>query len=146
MLGVHSSRDATGDYQQFTYLVQCTDGDRRVVLRFYEGSVSKDSPVWVSCSCPDFLYRWEVALAARNNSSVIYSNGAYPKQTNPQMTPGVCKHVLRGAMMALQGRTPENKRTEPAFIKRVVNRLPRSIQELVGSHETRDRRENRERK
>jgi len=136
-----------GDYQQTSYFIQCTDGKRRVVIRFYEGEISKEAPVWVSCSCPDFLYRWEVALAHRNNSSVIYSNGAYPKITNPQMTPGVCKHVFRCAATALSPQEiPESKKTEPTVVRRVLNRLPKAIQELVGSNDVLDRRENRERK
>lgn len=147
LLGMHSGTDFNGPYQQLTYFIQCTDGRRRVVLRYYGEEISKDSPVYVSCSCPDFKFRWEVSLAHRNNTSIVYSNGAYPKITNPQMTPGVCKHIFRCSATSLVPQdVPDTKKTEPSVIKRVLNRLPKGLQELVGSHDQLDRRENREKK
>jgi len=146
LLGVHAGEDFNGTYQQLTYFIQCTDGRRRVVLRFYD-EIAKDSPVYVSCSCPDFKYRWEVSLAHRNNTSITYSNGAYPKITNPQLVPGVCKHIFKCAATALVPQdVPDTKKTKPTVIKRVLNRLPKAVQELVGSPNVLDRRENREKK
>ncbi|RLI86131.1 MAG: hypothetical protein DRP01_04865 [Archaeoglobales archaeon] len=143
---MHEGEDLNGAYKQLTYFISCTDGRRRVVIRYY-GEVDKDSPVWVSCSCPDFKFRWEVSLAHRNNTSIIYSNGAYPKITNPQLQPGVCKHVFRCAVTSLGTQdVPDSKKTEPNVIRRVLNRLPKAIQELVGSSNVLDRRENREKK
>ena len=146
LLGIHSGIDFNGEYQQLTYFIQCTDGRRRVVLRYY-GEIAKDSPVYVSCSCPDFKFRWEVSLAHRNNTSITYSNGAYPKITNPQLVPGVCKHVFRCALISIaQKQVPENKKTEPSIVRKIINRLPRVIRELIGSNNVLDRRENRETK
>lgn len=54
----------------------------------------------VSCSCEDYLYRLEVSNRAHGSSDVIYSNGKKPKITNPDMHPGLCKH-LTGAVKFL---------------------------------------------
>ena len=53
-----------------------------------------DSLVWVSCSCEYFLYNCEVADAETDNSTVKYSNGAFPKITNPQGVGHLCKHLI----------------------------------------------------
>lgn len=50
--------------------------------------------VKVSCSCEDFLYRWEYALTLRDASYITYSNGEDAVKTNPQHITGCCKHVL----------------------------------------------------
>lgn len=49
----------------------------------------------VSCSCDDFLFTWEVALAKNGAAQVEYSNGARPTDRNPSMIPGCCKHVYK---------------------------------------------------
>ena len=50
--------------------------------------------VKVSCSCEDFLYRWEYVLAKKGASYITYSNGEKSRQTNPANIPGCCKHVV----------------------------------------------------
>ncbi len=50
--------------------------------------------VMVSCSCPDFTYRWEVALAKKKAATIEYSNGEDPIMTNPAMVPAACKHLV----------------------------------------------------
>ena len=55
----------------------------------------KGSRLKVSCDCGNFLYTWEVALARRGAADIVYSNGRWPKVTNPQGVPGVCKHLYR---------------------------------------------------
>jgi len=50
--------------------------------------------VKVSCSCPDYLFRWEVANHQAGCSDIVYSNGEPPLFTNPSMTPSMCKHLL----------------------------------------------------
>lgn len=50
--------------------------------------------VQVSCSCADFLYRWEVALHDKGAAEIEYSNGAYPTMTNPQGRHATCKHLI----------------------------------------------------
>lgn len=49
----------------------------------------------VSCSCKDFLYRWEVALYLEDAADIEYSNGELPEITNPQLAPRCCKHLVR---------------------------------------------------
>jgi hypothetical protein len=50
--------------------------------------------VLVSCSCADFLYRWEVALHNKDAAEIEYSNGAYPTMTNPSGKHASCKHII----------------------------------------------------
>lgn len=49
----------------------------------------------VSCSCSDFLYRWEVALNNKEAAEIEYSNGEWPSMTNPQGSARWCKHLQR---------------------------------------------------
>ena len=49
--------------------------------------------VKVLCSCPDYLFTWEVALHKYGAADIIYSNGEYPEIKNPLEIPGVCKHL-----------------------------------------------------
>lgn len=56
--------------------------------------LDKKKHIDISCSCPDFLFRHEVALADKDASQVEYSNGDYPKDTNPLLKPTCCKHCL----------------------------------------------------
>ncbi len=50
--------------------------------------------VLLSCSCPDFLYRQEVALHKKKAAEIEYSNGELPNVTNPLMIPYMCKHCV----------------------------------------------------
>lgn len=50
--------------------------------------------VKVSCSCPDYMYRWEWANNEHGASDIIYGNGEAPDYTNPPYRPGLCKHLL----------------------------------------------------
>ena len=56
--------------------------------------LDKKGHIELSCSCPDFLFRHEVALADKDASTIEYSNGDYPKDTNPLLEPTCCKHCL----------------------------------------------------
>lgn len=51
--------------------------------------------VKISCSCPDFLYRWEWALHNRGAADIEYSNGDFPDITNPKYKPACCKHLYK---------------------------------------------------
>ena len=53
-----------------------------------------DLHVLVSCSCPDFMYRWEQVLHKRGNAELEYSNGQSPDITNPGHLTGTCKHLV----------------------------------------------------
>ena len=50
--------------------------------------------VVVSCSCPDFKYRWEVALNHKQAAEIEYSNGELPVIRNPSMKAAECKHLV----------------------------------------------------
>lgn len=62
-----------------------------------------DTKCWVSCSCEYFLFHCEVADAESDNSSIRYSNGKFPRITNPQGIGHVCKHLIsalrKGALL-----------------------------------------------
>lgn len=62
-----------------------------------------DTACWVSCSCPWFLFICEVADAESDNSTIRYSNGKAPVETNPRSLGCLCKHLIsairRGALL-----------------------------------------------
>ncbi len=69
---------------------------------FFNGK-GPTSKVWASCSCAYFLYHCEVALKKRGSTDINYSNGKFPKITNPRLVSHACKHIVaalqRGAFM-----------------------------------------------
>jgi len=50
-------------------------------------------PIFVSCDCEDWCFRWEYAATVHGASKILYGNGEKPFMTNPQEIPGCCKHV-----------------------------------------------------
>lgn len=52
-----------------------------------------DAPAVVSCSCPDFKFRWEYANAQSQNAEIKYSNGQPALITNPSNKKQLCKHL-----------------------------------------------------
>jgi hypothetical protein len=64
---------------------------------------TRDTKVWVSCSCEYYLFHCEVADAQEDSSSIKYSNGKAPNVTNPHHIPHLCKHltqcIRRGALV-----------------------------------------------
>lgn len=57
--------------------------------------IDDDLNCLVSCSCKDFLFRWEVALTTHGASEVEYSNGDMPVIRNPTLAPRCCKHLAK---------------------------------------------------
>ena len=53
-----------------------------------------DTAAWVTCSCEYFMYHCEVADAQHDNSSIKYSNGKFPSETNPSGVAHLCKHLI----------------------------------------------------
>lgn len=53
--------------------------------------------VRLSCSCPDFMYRWEYALWKRGSAELVYGNGEPPEDTNSGLVPGSC--VAAGSLV-----------------------------------------------
>lgn len=58
--------------------------------------------VHLSCSCDDFMYRWEYALSIRDGAQILYGNGEPPVDTNPRLKPGCCKHLVALIYLAKQ--------------------------------------------
>lgn len=71
-----------------------TNEDKYTTSVEYEGR-GPSTKVLVTCSCPDHLYRWEVALTHKGGSKIMHSNGERPIKTNPSMRPGCCGHVFK---------------------------------------------------
>lgn len=63
-------------------------------LELARGGISTKRLSWIWCSCPSFLYNWEVALTAVGSSNIVDSNGEKPVIRNPAMKPGCCKHQV----------------------------------------------------
>lgn len=48
----------------------------------------------ISHNCENFVFTWEYANAAHGASRIVYGNGEPPVVTNPQLAPGLCKHLV----------------------------------------------------
>jgi len=85
------------EFDEFKYLVKCTDGYRQVTLRDFSGGMTPQSEVWVSCTCPYFLFTVEWAIAKRTgrppSADILYCNGRPPVIRNPRYLPYMCKHL-----------------------------------------------------
>jgi len=107
------------------------------LLRIPKGQTLWNVPVWASCDCEHFLYTCEVALHRYNASDIIYSSGAYPRETNPRMVPQLCKHLWALAPVAValarkpSGKPHHRRRPHPPH----RGRLPRELEEALRSHD-----------
>jgi len=97
-------------YNEMRVALVCPSGKKRYsYVRFY-GPPDAKTPVWVWCSCEDFGYRLEWVLSKIGCSSLAtgYSNqgpeiiNQPPDIRNPQKKPGLCKHLLFAAELALR--------------------------------------------
>jgi hypothetical protein len=57
-----------------------------------------DFPCSVSCTCEDYRYKYAYANNDKQSGelgkdSLTKNNGQFPKQTNPYLRPGLCKHL-----------------------------------------------------
>ena len=59
--------------------------------------------VKVTCGCDDFKYTWEYALNHAGAADIIHCNGEPPEEKNPQMIPGLCKHLIAMAVLMVAG-------------------------------------------
>lgn len=50
--------------------------------------------VLLQCDCENYAFTWEYANAAHNAARLIYCNGMFPSFMNPQLAPGMCKHLI----------------------------------------------------
>jgi hypothetical protein len=132
--------DANGTHKLYTCFAKDMesarpeDGPWRVIIRLYskepKGNMGANHPAWVHCDCPYFQYYVEVANAARRSSSVITSNGHYPKIRNPRMKPYLCKHLVKAFRRALRMKPVAKKihkltdRDIELALKMVSSRIP----------------------
>ena len=47
-----------------------------------------------SCDCSYFMFYCERALAEYGAADILYSNGKWPRKTNPKGIPWTCKHMI----------------------------------------------------
>lgn len=71
------------------------------------------------CSCENFTYVWEMALARKQSAVRFKSNGMRPVITNPLMRPGVCKHLVQAIRMTA--------RLTPTKELKTIVRLPKNF-------------------
>ena len=56
--------------------------------------LNKKLDVKCACSCPDFMFTFEFALARKGAADIMFSNGEAPDERNPKYAPGCCKHLI----------------------------------------------------
>lgn len=102
--------DEEGEHKKVIVEARGSSKPYNLVFKFYDLSKKNlaNSRVYVHCNCPYFIYYLEVAVAARGSSSVINSNGQYPRVRNSDMRPYLCKHLLQASKGAMKV-TPESK-------------------------------------
>lgn len=124
---IKSARLVKEDEDQVKHViskVHATDGTRICQIKFYDPSHPRKGRVWVHCSCPYFLYYLEVALTKRGASSVINSNGKFPRVTNPQTVPYLCKHLFAAAVPAIKVQAKKsNKKISAEALAHVLSRI-----------------------
>lgn len=91
-LAVAMSKTYTvSEFNLMRRVVPAKDRNKYVsAIRFLDKKLN----VHVACSCPDFMFRWEYALAKAGAAVIHYSNGDTADATNPDNRPGLCKHLL----------------------------------------------------
>jgi hypothetical protein len=97
-------------YNEMRTTVVCPSKRRHhAYIRFY-GPPNVNTPVWVWCSCEHFAYTYEwilaqigcSSLATGYNSDGVAITNQPPDIRNPQKRPGLCKHLLVAATLALR--------------------------------------------
>jgi hypothetical protein len=79
----------------------------------FEGTLSSCRDVKIDCDCERYTFVWNFALNEHGAAIKDRTNGEAPVITNPNNTPGCCKHslVAIGAMLRLNPRWPTRKVT-----------------------------------
>lgn len=126
--------DEHGPHKYCTCNARALDGIRSVTIRLYgdipeDGAMKINNPAWVHCSCPYFKYYLEVALAARRSSSVLTSNGKFPKIRNPGMKPYACKHIFAAA--PILAAAPAKRRKVTQIDNMELDKLARLLEPFV---------------
>lgn len=93
------------------------------------GANAFDIPCQVDCTCEDYRYKYAYAnndkeAGTMGADSLNKCNGNFPKQTNPYLRPGLCKHLL-SLREYLRTKLQESKKTTLAEkLDDVVARYP----------------------
>lgn len=64
--------------------------------------VNKHRKVLAQCTCEAYVYNFEYANCRRGAAYMIYCNGEPPVWTNPGLAPGLCKHLIALAKIAIE--------------------------------------------
>lgn len=105
-VSIEEKKDEEGDtYREV--IAKCVGETipREVTMRFW--GRGRSAKMWCSCTCEYHLYHCEWALARRDNSEIIYSNGRPPRETNPRYLAHICKHVAQCLILGAQDQRPK---------------------------------------
>jgi hypothetical protein len=100
------------------------------------------SPIVVECTCKDWIYRKEVALALKGSAVVKSSDGSEPNITNPNRIAAACKHVLCVLKRVIQDKNIKalvkgielELKKDPRMARRMPSKGKReSIEDLITS-------------
>lgn len=65
--------------------------------------ISNCKRIKVQCSCQSYIYQgFEYANSLYGASEILYGNGDPPRTTNPQNSPGLCKHLVKIVSLILE--------------------------------------------
>ena len=88
-----------------------------------------DIPCKVDCTCEDYKYKYAFAnndkdAGPMGTISLNKCNGNFPKQTNPYLRPGLCKHLLSLREYLRTKLQESNKPTLEEKLDDIVNSYP----------------------
>jgi hypothetical protein len=86
----------------FAYKTGCAKETYLTQIGFVDYTKNLQSSVWCHCSCPHFRYNYEYVLDQLGASNLLYAWKQPPREKNPNMVPGCCKHILTIVDDALQ--------------------------------------------
>lgn len=73
----------------------------RTVIEFH-GKRLVTSPVVVTCTCENYAFNYAYALSVRGSGRDPHAD--YPIRRNPQLKPGLCRHIAGLARLILDPR------------------------------------------
>lgn len=87
------AKSQTTSGKKYEVIIQTIE-DVGITADNWEDIAKGTIPMSVSCTCPDWTFRSEVANQRAGNSMIKTSNGKLPDVTNPDMKQFLCKHAL----------------------------------------------------
>jgi hypothetical protein len=99
---IYAKSWSTHHYNEEGRVVKNLDRYKYVTyIKFLDQKLNVD----VSCSCADFMFRWEYALNKKGAAEIYYSNGQPAVTTNPKSIAAPCKHLIAMAR-TIQDKVP----------------------------------------